>query len=256
MLVLITNDDGVFAEGLRALVEEFCGGFEVVAVVPDRERTAISHAISLHKALRVHKVENLLPCVAYVVNGTPADCVLIALEVILQRRPDVVISGINRGPNVGEDVTYSGTVGAAMEATIAGIPAAAVSITSRKPRHWGTAAKFARMVAEMLWREGLPKGVYLNVNVPDLPLEEVKGVEVTRQGWRRYRSVVERGKDPHGGEFFWIGGGTPLDERTPGTDVAAMYEGKVSITPLKIDATCEEMMGRLREWAEAMRARR
>ncbi|HIE09331.1 MAG TPA: 5'/3'-nucleotidase SurE [Armatimonadetes bacterium] len=256
MFALITNDDGVFARGLRALVEEFVDGFEVVAVVPDRERTAISHAISLHKALRVHKVEGLLPCVAYVVNGTPADCVLIALEEILERRPDVVISGINRGPNVGEDVTYSGTVGAAIEATIAGIPAAAISITSRKPRHWRTAAHFAKLVAERLSEEGLPEGVYINVNVPDLPLEEVKGVEVTRQGWRRYKSVVEKGVDPHGGEFLWIGGGTPIDERVPGTDVAAMYEGKVSITPLKIDATCEEMIGRLKGWAEAMRAKR
>lgn len=256
MFVLITNDDGVFAPGLRALVEEFCDGFEVVAVVPDRERTAISHAISLHKALRVNKVENLLPCVAYVVNGTPADCILIALEVILDRKPDVVISGINRGPNVGEDVTYSGTVGAALEATVAGIPAVAISITSRKPEHWQTAACFARLLVERLLEEGLPEGVYINLNVPDLPLEEIKGVEVTRQGWRRYESVVERGVDPHGGEYFWIGGGTPLDERTPGTDVAAMHEGKVSITPLKIDATAEEMIGRLKRWVEAMRAKR
>ncbi|HET7825873.1 MAG TPA: 5'/3'-nucleotidase SurE [Anaeromyxobacter sp.] len=243
MRVLLSNDDGVHAAGLRALADAFEGD-EVWVVAPDREQSASSHAISLHRPLRMHEVSPRW----YSVDGTPTDAVYMGLNLVLRGAPpDVVVSGVNHGPNLGNDVLYSGTVAAAMEAALLGVSAIAVSLASGPPHEFSEAARFAAALARRIASSRPPAPVLLNVNVPPGP---VKGYRFVRLGRRTYgREVVEK-TDPRGRKYYWIGGeGGPVNEDIPGSDCnAALRERLVSVTPIHLDVTHDAVLQELRSW--------
>ena len=243
--VLLTNDDGVGAKGLEALRASISNlGVDVIVVAPDQDQSATSHSLTLSKPLRVHEIsENI-----HSVQGTPTDCVMLAVRHLLDRRPDLIISGINHGPNLGDDVSYSGTVAAAIEGTMLGILSMAVSLADWKPLDFTVAAEVAAGIARMVLENGLPEDTYMNVNVPDLPKEDIDGVEITRLGKRIYRDAVEIKTDEKGNSFLWIGGQQPSWEGGEQTDFRAIEEGKISVTPLHLDVTNYRAMEKLREW--------
>ena len=232
-LLLLTNDDGVNAPGLAAVAEALTAVGEVQVYAPDRNQSAVGHGVSLHKPLRVNQLRE--GC--HMVDGTPADCVMLAIRDLLGRRPDIVISGINRGANLGDDVTYSGTVAGAFEGMLLGVPSFAVSDVSYSPKHVETAARFSIRLCEHILAHALPADTMLNVNVPDLPYESLAGVSITRQGRRDYQDEIIKRTDPRGDEYFWIGGAAPTHEVEPGTDFEAIENNKISITPLHRDLT-------------------
>jgi 5'-nucleotidase len=238
MRFLLANDDGIFAPGLRALAEALsaCGAVKVIA--PEREQSAAGHAVTLHKPLRLVPVTLAeLDVEAYASNGTPADCVALG-TVDPDDLPDMVFSGINEGANLGEEVLYSGTASAAMEGAMYDIPSFALSImTEGRPARFETAAQVARWLVECFPRAAAGRACLFNVNVPNLPPEEIRGVEITRLGHRRYVNRMSRREDPRGRPYFWFAG-EPLErDARPGTDLAAVQAGKVSITPLHFDLT-------------------
>ena len=242
MKLLITNDDGVFAPGIAALAETLTArGRDLVVVAPDRERSSVGHAITLSRPLRLWPVtsgnyEKTLRIFA--VDGTPSDCVMLGLEEVAPETT-LVISGINRGPNLGDDLTYSGTVSAAMEGVILGRPALAVSLDigpEDVEHYYDTAAAVTARLVDRLESLELPRGVLLNVNVPNLPYGELQGMVPTRKGVRLYLDKVNRRTDPRGGTYYWVSG-RPEDELTEGTDVWAVASGYVSITPVHMDLT-------------------
>ncbi|HUT73941.1 MAG TPA: 5'/3'-nucleotidase SurE [Armatimonadota bacterium] len=247
MRILITNDDGVHSEGLMALSLGLGEAAEVVAIAPDRPRSATGHAITLHKPLRMHEVKLPGCSVAYSTNGTPSDCVVLGLS-SLDPRPELVIAGINQGPNLGEDLTYSGTVSAAMEAAICGVPAFAISIASFEGSNFDTAALFARHLAGLIAVSGLPRDTFLNVNIPDLEPRGVAGIAVTRQGRRRYQSRVDQRLDPRGRPYYWLGGDLHDEDRDTATDVGALAAGMISITPIHLDLTDHGFLEELSAW--------
>lgn len=249
MRVLITNDDGVSSPGLVALVRAFAGAADTYVVAPEHERSATGHAITLHKPLRAHPAEIPGSRVrAWATNGTPADCVALGILDLLEgRRPDVVLSGINVGPNMGRDLTYSGTVSGAMEGAIFGIPSVAVSIGAFRNPIFAVAAEFAVHLAREILTRRLPDDTLLNVNVPNLPKEEIRGIAITRQGTKRYVSRLEKRTDPRGRVYYWLTGGpAPLPDEE-GTDSWALAQGRISITPIGLDLTD----GGLRQAVEA-----
>ena len=249
MNILVTNDDGVHAEGLILLKAELDKIGRVFVVAPDRPRSACGHSITLHKPLRAEKVALRDGSVAYSSNGTPSDCVSLALLGIVEEPIDLVVSGINHGPNLGWDLTYSGTVSAAMEGAIMGVCSLAISVTSYAPRiDYGTAARFASDLARMLGEHSLPESTLLNVNVPDLPASEIKGIRITRQGKRRYSGQLEKRTDPMGRDYYWLGGDLPTDSLEEGTDVHAISEGWVSVTPVHLDLTAYTSIDEVRSW--------
>ena len=232
--ILLCNDDGVSSDGLAILqqsLEDLAGDLWVVA--PDRDQSAVSHSLTLQRPLRI---EQLGPR-TFSVDGTPTDCVNLAINGILRERPQLVISGINRGANLGDDITYSGTVSAAMEATLLGVPAIAVSVVGRERFDFAPAAGFARQLAMALLRDRLPPDTLLNVNVPDLPAAEIKGFALTRQGKRRYGDVIVEKVDPRGRKYYWIGGDQLDFVDAEGTDFNAVQRGLISVTPLHLDLT-------------------
>lgn len=246
MRVLLTNDDGIAAAGLAELASAFQGaGAEVVVAAPAEERSASSHSVSLRKPL--------LACRAgadrFSVSGTPVDAVNLALNHLLKdRRPDLVISGVNRGANLGCDIHYSGTVSAAREAAMLGFPALAVSLETFRPDpDFRPAAGFAVILADLLIRHGLPARTFLNVNVPDLPVGRIKGWKITVQGRRIYDNAVKVERDGNGGEHFFIGGYPQGGEAIPDSDIVAVTSGFVSVTPLRLDLTSEDALSWLRE---------
>ena len=244
MRVLITNDDGIHSKGLDALVQAFAPIADVAVVAPDREQSAASHAISLHRPLRIAE----LGPKRWAVDGTPTDCVYVALHHLLrgEQRPDLVVSGVNYGANLGDDVTYSGTVAAAMEGSLLGVPAIAVSLVSRDRFDFGPAAAFARALGEAVVEHGLPRGMLLNVNVPR---DASKGYAVTRLGKRNYGSLVLENVDPRGRKYYWIGGSEAKHDDLPGSDCNAVYDdGLISVTPLRLDLTAPELLGPLASW--------
>ncbi len=247
MKILVTNDDGLFGVGLRPLRNELAKLGEVIVVVPDRERSACSHSVTLHKPLRVHKVEIESGWYDYISNGTPADCVALAIEA-MNIQPDLVVSGINLGPNLGDDVTYSGTVAGAMEGAIFGVKSFAVSLISSRHADCAFAAQFARQLAEAVIQNPLPSNTFLNVNIPNLPPEEIRGVAITRMGHRRWVYQMHQREDPSGSEYWWRAGEPQHDESQVGTDIAAVSQGKISVTPLQLDLTDYGAMERLKEW--------
>jgi 5'-nucleotidase len=243
--ILITNDDGVHAAGILALIESVSKIAQVVVVAPDREQSAVSHALTLHHPLRATRLsENV-----YSVDGTPTDCVNLGIHSLLSFRPDLVISGVNRGANLGDDVTYSGTVAAALEATLMGIPAIAVSLATKEAgEHFDAAASFAARLAQAVLDKGVPPDTYLNVNVPDLPEELLLAPLITCQGKRSYEGTIVDKVDPRGRNYYWIGTADLSFRDIPGTDYHAVTRGHVSITPLHIDLTNYSSIETLKGW--------
>ena len=250
MRLLLTNDDGVSAPGLAALYQAVRDLGDVTVVAPDVERSAVGHAITLSDPLRVREYQGPGGMDAYAVNGTPADCVKIAVGAILASPVDVVLSGINAGANVGTNVLYSGTVSAATEAAMLGIPAAALSLTAGRPADFSPAASFARELALKIHRRGLPAGVSLNVNVPPLPLEKIRGVAITRQGRLRVDEWFDRRTDPRGNLYYWMAGAEEVDVSPKGSDHddAALGEGFISVTPIHFDLTDTATLKDLETW--------
>jgi 5'-nucleotidase len=253
MKILLTNDDGIQSPGLTVLAKALRPLGEVTVAAPDRERSAASHSLTLHKPLRV----NALAKGVYSVSGTPTDCVNLAANGILKTRPDLVVSGINMGGNLGDDITYSGTVSGAMEGTILGIPSVAVSQLGEAPFHFESAARIVVRLARLIRAEGLPPDTLLNVNVPNLPARHLKGVKITCLGKRIFDAdTVIRKTDPRGKEYFWIGGNRLNWEPRENTDHEAVEKGYASVTPLHLDLTNYSALDRLGGWEERLNRRR
>lgn len=246
--ILLTNDDGIGAQGLTALRGAFEAWGEVMVVAPDRECSAVGHSITLRKPLRVHKIAGAV----FEVDGTPTDCVLIAVCALSDRRPDLVVSGINQGPNLGDDVTYSGTIGAAMEGALWGIPSMAISAVGLERGSLSVAAQIGVRLAKRILRHDMPGNTLLNVNVPDLPEARIRGVRVTKLGQRvRFEEeLVIRKLDAQGEMRYWIAGEDPTWTGDAQTDAAAIGEGYVSVTPLHLDLTHYETMKELEAWGD------
>lgn len=240
-MILITNDDGVHSPGIHALAKRLRELDEAVIVAPDRERSAAGHSMTLHRPLLIEQLKDGV----YSVNGTPTDCVNIAVKGLLSTVPRLVVSGINKGPNMGDDVTYSGTVAGAIEARILGIPSFAISLAARQDFRFSDAAEVALQVARHIMTVGEAEGTLLNVNVPNLPAAELKGTAVTRLGKRIYHQMTVERVDPRGKKYYWIGGGEPEWERGEGTDFDAIDRGLVSITPLHLDLTDYAVFGKM-----------
>ncbi|MBK9131038.1 MAG: 5'/3'-nucleotidase SurE [Gammaproteobacteria bacterium] len=244
MKILISNDDGYRAPGLARLVEGLSDLAELTVVVPDRDRSGASNSLTLENPIRAQVLDN-----GFIrVNGTPTDCVHLAITGLLDEEPDMVISGINAGANLGDDVIYSGTVAAAMEGRFLGLPAVAVSLVGRNLEHYATAAEAARRIVTRLQRDPLPPDVILNVNVPDLPWEYLAGFMVTRLGHRHKSEPVIMSTDPRGRPIYWIGESGPEQDAGPGTDFHAVRNGYVSVTPLQVDLTRHSALERLQGW--------
>jgi len=237
MRILLTNDDGIFARGIYALYQMFKDEYEVYIVAPESEQSAVGHAITLSYPLRVKEIYRNGIFYGYAVSGTPADAVKIAVNELLKSPPDIVISGINLGPNVGMNVLYSGTVSAATEASILGIPAIAVSIDTYEKADFTPAATFAKKLAKKVIKMKLPSGVCLNVNVPSLPLNQIKGVALTRQATIPLRDRFEKRVDPRLHVYYWEVGDGFLHPPEPDTDIYALSQGMISITPIHHDLT-------------------
>ncbi len=246
MKILVSNDDGYLARGINVLADALAEIADVVVVAPDRNYSGASNSLTLQSPLRIHEVaEN-----RYFVNGTPSDCVHLALSGFLADDPDLVVSGINHGANLGDDVIYSGTVAAATEGRYLGLPAIAVSLVGQRPQHFETAAQVACDLVGRLDNEVLPSDVLLNVNVPDRPYAELAGLDATRLGFRHRSEPLVRTHDPQGKEIYWIGPAGPGQDAGPGTDFYAVERGAVAISPLQIDLTRHAALPALAEWLD------
>jgi len=258
MRILVTNDDGVTAPGLLALVQALRPLGRVFVVAPDRNWSASGHVKTLHRPLRAREVTLPDGTSALASDGAPSDCVALALLGLLPEAVDVVVAGINPNANIGHDVTYSGTVTAAMEAAIWGVPGVAVSLDSPGEQQgaldvhsawdYTAAAQVAREIVERVMQTGLPKETLLNVNVPYLPYEKIRGIRPTRQGVRVYRDALVRRCDPQGRPYYWIGGAPPTGIPEEGTDFGALKQGYVSVTPLQLDLTASALLPEMATW--------
>lgn len=250
--ILVTNDDGVLAPGLLALVQEMRTLATVSVLAPDRNWSASGHVKTLERPLRIKEVQLADGSRALATDGAPSDCVALAKLGVLPVPIDLVVSGINPYANLSQDVTYSGTVTAAMEAAIWGIPGIAISLDSQEdtphPLDYGPAARAAQRVAAAVLRHGLPQATLLNVNVPCLPDEQISGIQITRQGLRVYRDQLVVRADPRGRPYYWIGGEAPTGIPESGTDFGALQDRAISITPLQLDLTAYELVETLRTW--------
>lgn len=252
MHILVTNDDGVNAPGLLALAQELRALSQVTILAPDKNWSASGHVKTMHRPLRVKDVILQDGIRAMASDGAPSDCVALAILGLTPEKVDLVVSGINPHANVGHDVTYSGTVTAAMEAAISGLPGVAVSLDAPE-NHLGaldycTAARIARRIVEKVIHYGLPKDILLNVNIPNLPEEQIRGIKITRQGLRLYRDRLDSRLDPRGRAYYWIGGEAPTGVPEEGTDFGALAEGYVSITPLQLDLTACNALETIQVW--------
>ena len=244
MHILLSNDDGYNAPGLVALQEAIAQIARVTVVAPDRNRSGASNSLTLHRPVRCQRMaENI-----YATDGTPTDCVHIALTALLDEPPAMVVSGVNAGANLGDDVIYSGTVAAAMEGRFLGLPAMAVSLASKTPTHFATAARVAQALVVRLRAEPLPADTILNVNVPDRPWEQLQGYAASRLSRRHRTAPVITAQDPRGQPIYWIGPVADVDEVDPDTDSHAIDHGLVSITPVQVDLTRYEAMDRIAGW--------
>jgi len=248
MNILLTNDDGIYAEGLRVLYKRFALHHAITVVAPDRERSAVGHGITLHQPLRKTKIEVNNGFQGYAVSGTPADCIKMGLMEILDRKPDMVISGINLGANVGVNINYSGTVAAAREAALYQVPAIAVSIKGHAFMNYDDAAYFSLALAENVYKKGLPYGTILNVNIPDIPMEKVAGIRISRQATELYAEYLDKRTDPRNRTYYWHGLDTQTSFKNPDVDVVALNENYITITPLKCDTTDYSMIEVLKQW--------
>ncbi len=245
MRILLTNDDGIAAPGLRALIEALSPIAEVVVFAPEREQSCAGHAITLHKPLRIRPLQlDGLSVEAYTISGTPADCVVLS-RFEEQAPPDLVVSGINAGANLGEEVFYSGTVAAAMEGCLQGLRSMALSVTAYEDCDFRAAARYAAHLAPRFSEMDLPAGVLLNVNVPNLPPEAIAGVRVTRLGRRGYANYIEKREDPRGRPYYWFGGEAQEVDSGDGTDIGAVAAHMISVTPVRFDVTDYASLDRL-----------
>ena len=244
--ILVTNDDGIHAEGVKALEQALTPLGEVTVVAPDREMSATSQSISVHTPLRVYAFDER----HYAVTGTPADAVVLAIYRLLPAKPDLVVSGINPGGNLGENVVYSGTVAAAMEAALHGVPSFAISLATRKYLDFSVAGSFAAQLATKVLAEGLPPGIMLNVNIPR---GEVHGVRITRQSQKISQNVVHEKQDPRGRPYYWLDETMRLEIAEPDSDYAAIRAHEISITPLQVDRTDYSSLPRFADWLPALK---
>jgi 5'-nucleotidase len=241
---LLTNDDGFRAEGIRALKESVSHIGKVIVVAPERQQSAAGHALTLTSPLRMNWIsEDTIS-----VDGTPTDCVLLAMRGLLDEKPDILMAGINHGPNLGDDVTYSGTVAAAFEGTLLGLPSIAMSVCSWQDCCFDAARVFASRIAMAVLERGLPSGTLLNVNVPSSSHDQIKGVKVTKMGKRIYQDAVIKKTDPRGKDYYWIGGNPPIWYPGEETDFDAVEAGMISVTPLQLDLTDYKSLDLVRSW--------
>lgn len=243
-LILVTNDDGIQSPGIKALAKALQSVGEVFVIAPDRERSAVGHSLTLNHPLRIEKIDSH----TYAADGTPTDCVMMGVLGFLKTKPHLIASGINRGPNLGDDITYSGTVSAAIEGTLLGVPSFAISLAGRNLTNFKPAGEFAKQVAKQILKHGLPKDILLNVNIPPVPAKHIKGVQVVSQGKRIYRDVLIEKKDPRGRSYYWIGGEEPAFKNDPQTDFRAILENYISVTPLHLDLTHTKSLNTLKKW--------
>ena len=244
MHILLSNDDGYLAQGLIALADGLQSFADISVVAPDKNRSAASNSLTLEMPLRAHQTEN-----GFIkVDGTPTDCVHLAITGLLETEPDMVFAGINHGANLGDDVLYSGTVAAATEGRFLGLPAVAISMVSSNPQHFDTAVKVAGNILQRLLEQPLAKDILLNINVPDLPWSEIKGFQSTRLGQRHKAEPVIKTSDPRGRTIYWVGPPGGEQDAGPGTDFYAVSQGFVSVTPLQLDLTRYDALDTLKEW--------
>jgi len=249
MRILVSNDDGVSSEGLRALITALKPLGDITVVAPDRERSAVAHSLTFFNPIRLTCVSDEPGCRMYASDGTPTDCVLLGIYGVMEeQRPDLVVSGINRGANLGDDIHYSGTASAAMEGCIHGVPSVAVSLATFKDPLWETAASVAREVVESVRDNGLPPRTFLNVNVPNVPREEIKGFRAAVQGESIYDQRLVKRHDPRGNEYYWITGAIPRGEPREGSDFGAVMEGYVSVAPVQLNLKSHRYLDELAGW--------
>lgn len=246
MRILLSNDDGYFAPGLAQLHESLAGLGEITVVAPEQNRSGASNSLTLDRPLFLKQASNGF----YFVNGTPTDCVHLAVTGMLDNLPDIVVSGINLGANMGDDTIYSGTVAAATEGFLLGLPSIAISLTSFEGRNFATAGRIARELVERFIRDPIREPVLLNVNVPDIPYEAIQGTEVTRLGRRHKAEPVVRMTSPRNETVYWVGAAGAAADAGPGTDFNAVERGCVSITPLQIDLTHGAQLATVRDWVK------
>ncbi|CAK0748984.1 broad specificity 5'(3')-nucleotidase and polyphosphatase [Gammaproteobacteria bacterium] len=248
MRILLSNDDGYQAPGLRCLAQSMGEIAEIVVVAPERDRSGASNSLTLDTPIRAVRTDNGF----YRVDGTPTDCVHLAITGLLEEEPNMVVSGINTGANLGDDVIYSGTVAAAMEGRFLGLPAIAISLANLKDEHYETAAAVARVLVMRIQKEPLPADTILNVNVPDLPWGELAGFKATRLGHRHKAEPVIRATDPRGRTIYWVGPAGPEQDAGPGTDFHAIRNRYVSVTPIHVDLTRHTVIDRVAGWLEGL----
>ena len=249
MRILLSNDDGYQAQGLRMLARRLADLASITVVAPDRNRSGASNSLTLETPLRVERAEDNV----YYVNGTPTDCVHIAVTGLLDDPPDMIVSGINHGANLGDDVVYSGTVAAAMEGRFLGVPSIAVSLVLDGGAHFTTAADFIHRLVERSLQEPLPPDLILNVNVPDLPAGAINGVRTTRLGFRHKSEPVIKALDPKSRPVYWIGAAGAGQDAGPGTDFHAIASGYVSVSPIKVDLTAHAALPAVEDWFGRLR---
>jgi 5'-nucleotidase len=248
MHILITNDDGYLAPGIQILAEQLSTIADITVVAPDRNKSGASNSLTLMRPLRAV----LSDSGAFHVDGTPTDCVHLAISGLLDQKPDMVVSGINSGANLGDDVLYSGTVAAAMEGRFLGLPAIAVSLAGGQSRHYETAARITRQIVENLIRDSLPIDTILNINVPDLMLNKIKSIQATRLGFRHKAESMITHYDPYGTPVYWVGPPGAAQDAGPGTDFYSVEHNQVSVTPLQIDLTRHDSINPLQQWLSAL----
>lgn len=248
MRILISNDDGVLAPGIQVLSESMAKLGDIEVIAPDRNRSGASNSLTLMRPLRIQQLANQFHCV----DGTPTDCVHLALTGYFDQSFDLVVSGINDGANLGDDVLYSGTVAAAIEGCNMGLPAIAVSLVGHEAKHYTTAAQITAQLVSKLHADQLPAQTILNVNVPDLPIEEIQGIEITRLGTRHRGHQLHAMQDPRNRVVYWIGESGPTNESGPGTDFHAVSRGYVSVTPLQLDSTHYQVFDKLSSWVNGI----
>lgn len=247
--ILLKNDDGIHAEGLITLYEALKEIGDITIVAPENEQSAIGHAITLYSPLRVKEVIIKNNTKAYAVNGTPADCVKIGVKAIMGEKPDLVVSGINRGSNLGMNIIYSGTVSVATEGVIMGIPSIAISLNSyQEPYYYDVGAEFALKVIPKILENGLPDGTLLNINIPNIPKEKIKGVRITKQGKSRFDEIFRKRTDPRNDVYYWLDGIHLKTENDDLADDIAIEENYISVTPINYDLTDKDFMEELSKW--------
>lgn len=247
-MILITNDDGIYAEGIVALARELRGLDDVLVVAPSEEQSAVGHAITLSEPLRLHRVRLDENIYGWATNGRPADAVKLGVKVLLKKPPNLVVSGINLGENVGSSLLYSGTVSAATEGTLLGIPSIAVSVSYAKHPDYTYAARFAASLAQLVLQKGLPHGILLNVNIPSIPSEQIKGIRITRQGKSFFADFFEERTDLQGKNYYWMGGRMVNLDYDKDADYSALSDGYISITPIHLDLTAYNFIEQLKGW--------